>query len=129
MPVAILRPGDQRDLEVFSATALLDTGATVSGIGPHLISSLDLTSYGKNRLGSATDEVFADYYLFRLGLFKDAQLAADHPGPGDLPFIFDEIDGFSWSRQTDFDVILGMDVLSRCELFLNRAGVCRLTFG
>ena len=95
-----------------TATALLDTGATVSGIGPRVINQLALLTSGKNRLGSATDEAFVDYYLFRLGLFSTDQLLLDQLGPGDLPFLFDEIDGFSWSRATDFDVILGMDVVT-----------------
>lgn len=112
-----------------TATALLDTGATVSGVGPRIIRQLTLLSSGKNRLGSATDEAFVDYYLFRLGLFSTEQLQLDQLGPGDLPFLFDEIDGFSWSRQTDFDVILGMDVLSRCDLHLDRSGRCVLQFG
>lgn len=109
--------------------ALLDTGATVSGVGPKVIEALQLESYGKNRLGSATEEVFADYYLFRLGLLSTEQVQAHQPDPVDLPFLFDEIDGFSWSRQTDFDVILGMDVLSRCDIRLDRYGRCTISFG
>ena len=124
----MLRPGDHSDLRSISATALLDTGATVSGLGPRIIAALELESYGKNRLGSATDEVFVDYYLFRLDLFSDDQVRADQLGPGDLPFIFEEIDGFSWKRQTDFDVILGMDVLAQCDLAASRSGVCRISF-
>lgn len=129
LPVAALRPGNQSDLTFITATALLDTGATVSGIGPRIIDQLTLKTSGKNRLGSATEEAFVDYYLFRLGLFSSEQRYLDHLGPGDLPFIFEEIDGFSWRRQTDFDVILGMDVLSRCEVHLDRSGICRIQFG
>ena len=114
---------------MFTATALLDTGATVSGIGPRVIAGLGLKSYAKNRLGSATEERFVDCYLFRLGLFSTEQVALEQLGPGDLPFIFGDLDGFSWSRIADFDVILGMDVLSRCDLDISRAGRCTLTFG
>lgn len=129
LPVAVLRPGDQSDLNFITATALLDTGATVSGVGPRVIDQLALLTSGKNRLGSATDEVFVDYYLFRLGLFATDQLVLDQLGPGDLPFLFDEIDGFSWVRAMDFDVILGMDVLSRCDVTLDRRGRCQIRFG
>lgn len=129
LPVAVLKPGDLADLNYRLFTALLDTGATVSGIGPRVVDAFALRSYGKNRLGSATEEVFVSYYLFRLGLFSSEQLDAEQLGPADLPFLFEEIDGFSWARETDFDVILGMDVLSRCEVNLDRHGRCTLRFG
>lgn len=128
LPVAVLRPGEPADLTRFDATALLDTGATKSGIGPRPIRELGLKSYGKNRLRSATDEVFVEYYLFRIGLYTTEQLEANSLVSGDLPFIFDALDGFSWRRDGDFDVILGMDVLSLCDVNLSRDGSCRLIF-
>lgn len=125
----MLRPGGFSDLTIFTATALLDTGATVSGIGPQLIQRMQLRSYGKGRLGSVRDEAFADYFIFRLGLYSDEQIASPQSGPSDLPFLFDEIDGFSWMRPEKFEVLLGMDVLSRCDVTLNRHGHCRIGFG
>lgn len=129
LPVVVLRPGDFSDLELFTTMALVDTGATVSGIGPQLVDRLRLRSYGKNLIGSVRDEAFADYYLFRIGLFSDEQLVRRQNEPGDLPFIFDEIDGFSWPRPERFEVLLGMDVLSRCDVHLDRHGACRVQFG
>lgn len=46
--------------------------------------------------------------------------------------MFDDIDGFSWMGSIgseDFDVIIGVDILSQCELSLSRSGTCRLAFG
>lgn len=60
----------------FAATALLDTGATVSGIGPSVIETLNLRSHMKKRLLSATEEVFASYYLFRVGFYTSDQCTA-----------------------------------------------------
>jgi hypothetical protein len=129
-PVAILRPDSPTDLTSFAATALLDTGATVTGVGPRVIDTLGLESYGKKRLRSATDEVFVDYFLFRIGLFTTDQ-TVDPPTDraAILPFVIDEFDGFSWRRQADFDVIIGMDVLSRCDVSLDRGGKGRIAFG
>ncbi|MES2754850.1 MAG: hypothetical protein V4659_09315 [Pseudomonadota bacterium] len=101
---------------------MIDTGATVSGIGPRVVEALGLVSHGKNRLGSATEERLVDYYLFRLGLTTSV---TDAP---QWPFVFDRIDGFSWTRDTEFDVIMGMDVLTQCELRLVRDN-CTLAFG
>lgn len=129
LPVAILRPSTPSDLTTFAATALLDTGATVSGVGPRVIAELKLESYGKNRLRSATEEVFVDYYLFRVGLFTTEQMIGAPIGEASLPFVIDEVDGFSWGRHADFDVILGMEILGKCDVTLNRNGVCSIDFG
>ncbi len=128
LPLCVLRPGNPTDLTYFSATALLDTGATVSGLGPKPIQALGLESYGKNRLKSATDEKFVEYYVFRVGFLARSERAEDSHTPA-LPFTFDEIDGFSWSRFADFDVILGMDVLRKCDLSMDRDKRCVLRFG
>lgn len=128
--VVVLNAGDPNDLTSFPAVALLDTGATVSGIGPRMISGLGLESYGKNRLKSATDELFVSYYLFRLGLHgSDGEAAGAGADAPRLPYIFDDLDGFSWSRHAEFDVILGMDVLRQCDLSMDRSGHCSLRFG
>jgi len=71
----------------FAATALLDTGATASGIGPTVIAALDLRSHMKKRLRSATEEVFADYYLFRIGLYTSAQMANVAESIREWPFL------------------------------------------
>lgn len=119
----MFRPDNPVDFAGFEARALIDTGATVSGIGPRVVAALGLRSYGKKPLGSATEERMMDYYLFRLGFPADPQ------GQPSWPFIFERVDGFSWSRDTTFDVILGMDILLQCDLRLERAGRCRLNFG
>ena len=69
-----------------------------------------------------------DYYLFRLGFDLGDQADANGP-PLPLPYVFAEIDGFSWGRAADFDVILGMDILRQCDLDIRRDGRRRLAFG
>lgn len=128
-PVAILRPGSSSDITPYSATALLDTGATVSGIGPNVVQRLGLRTHGKKLLRSATEERFVAYYFFRVGFYTSEEIA--EPGRSDLalPYIFEDADGFSWTGTADFDVIIGMDILSQCEVRLDRSGRCRLLFG
>ena len=108
------------------ARALLDTGATVSGIGPRIVQALGLASHGKKRLKSATEEVFVDYFMFRIGFDVGETGFGD---PAQLPFVFEATDGFSWGRSAEFDVILGMDVLRQCDFAKDRAGLCKLRFG
>ncbi len=124
----VLKAAYPSDMASAPARALLDTGATVSGIGPRIIDELGLESYGKKRLKSATDEAFVDYYLFRLGFDVRSGRAEEEAIPH-LPFVFEELDGFSWGRSADFDVILGMDVIGACDLTMTRDGCCSLAFG
>lgn len=128
-PVRILRADSASDMTSFEATALLDTGATVSGIGPSVIEALDLRSHMKKRLLSATEEVFADYYLFRVGFHTTRQLERVEQAISEWPYLFPEIEGFSWMRRGDFDIIVGMDILSQCDVAISRQGECCLTFG
>lgn len=128
-PVAILRPTYSNDITAFSATALLDTGATVSGIGPRVVAALELESHGKKRLRSATEERFVAYYAFRVGFYTTEQvMEPDRIDPA-LPFVFEDVDGFSWIGSADFDVIIGIDILSQCEMRFDRSGRCLLKFG
>jgi Aspartyl protease len=120
--VAILGSRNPTDLTFFECVALLDTGATSSGIGPRVIRELGLRSHEKKLLSVATEMRMVEYFLFRVGLF---------PVGGDgvrssLPFVFAEIDGFSWVAAKTFDVILGMDVLSQCAFTLSRTGAWTL---
>lgn len=122
IPVAVLRSDDPADLTFVQGTALLDTGATSSGIGPRIVRELGLRSYAKRPLVVATEERLVDYFLFRLGFFAKG----DQPT---LPYIFAETDGFQIRAAGSFDVLLGMDVLKQCDLLLDRSGRWQLDFG
>lgn len=126
------RRGNRRYLfpvRVLGPENVLDTGATASGIGPKVIEALALRSHMKKRLLSATEEVFADYYLFRIGLYTSEQMARLEESITEWRFVFPEVEGFGWRRNGDFDVIIGMDVLSHCDVEMARSGTCRLQFG
>lgn len=127
LPVAVLASADPANIAYFDAIALLDTGATCSAISPPIISALALTSYEKRHLLVATEDRLVDYFQFRIGLFADEkQTFSSAPR---LPYIFDDLDGFATRTTSQFDVILGMDVLGQCDFNLSRAGGWTLTFG
>lgn len=128
-PVGILRPSRSGDITAISATALLDTGATVSGVGPRIVTELGLESHGKKRLRSATEERFVPYYLFRMGFYTTDQVFEPQRASLALPFVFEDVDGFGWTGSADFDVIVGMDVLSQCDIAFERTGRSRIRFG
>jgi hypothetical protein len=75
-------------------------------------------------LSSAQGEGQAERYLFRVGLAPSAE--EDVPN---FPYVFDEVMGFELTNSFQFDALLGMDILSQCDLELRRGGRCRLAFG
>jgi hypothetical protein len=123
LTVAILGSRNPSDLTHIQCKALLDTGATSSGIGPNIISKLSLRSHQKKPLSVATEMRMVDYYLFRVGFLDFATGSNAHP------YVFAETDGFSWMEQKSFDLILGMDVLNQCDLSVKRNGHWELVFG
>lgn len=126
LPVVVLKSDNPQDLTHFMATALLDTGASSSGLAPNIINSLGLRSIGKNNLVVATELRPVDYYIFRIGLFE---VKPDDSQSNKLPFIFAETTGFKINSQHNFDMILGMDVLSQCDFQMYRTGNWKLSFG
>lgn len=114
--VLILRPDPPSDLTSLSVRALLDTGATTSGVSRRIAEHLGLPSVGKRPVGTAGGLILVDRYLFRVGFATQ----------GGLPFIFDEIAGFELVEMTNFEAVLGMDVLGRCDFTMRRDGTCSL---
>ena len=86
---------------------------------------LGLIGRGKRPIGSAQGEGQAERYLFRIGLKPER--------PGDsapaFPFVFDEVIGFELANSFQFEALLGMDILARCDFTMRRDGVCILRFG
>jgi Aspartyl protease len=122
IPIAVLVSHNPHDLSFELFQALVDTGATASGLGPNVVDRLGLKSHGKRPLGSATEERQLPFYVFRLGLF-------DAGDTNKLPYIFGDLNGFGWPHRKDFDVILGMDVLSQCGLNMTSDARWSIRFG
>ncbi|MFL6863649.1 MAG: aspartyl protease family protein [Allosphingosinicella sp.] len=125
LPVLILRPFPVTDLAGEAATALLDTGSSVSGIASRVAERFGLRAMGKRPLLSAQGEGQVERYAFRIGLTADSRRAE----PPSFPFLFDEVIGIELTNAFEFDALLGMDILSRCDFSMSRSGVCRLDFG
>ena len=125
VPLLILRPSPTSDITHVRTAALLDTGATSTGIARRFAVELGLTGRGKKQLISAQGRGYAERYLFRVGLpIEQAGRSAEA-----FPFIFDEILGFELVDGSGIDAVLGMDILRRCDLSISRDGRCSLTFG
>jgi hypothetical protein len=121
LPCIILTPFPVTDLTGRDAIALLDTGSSVSGISQRLAEELDLVGMGKRPLKSAQGEGQVERYAFRLGL-QPSQV------PG-YPFVFEEVIGIELTNAFEFSALIGMDILSQCDIALKRSGECVLEFG
>jgi gag-polyprotein putative aspartyl protease len=119
LDILVLRPDPPSDLTSLSVRALLDTGATASAVGRATAEAMSLPSIGKRPIVTAGGTVMAEHYLFRAGFAQ----------PGGYPFVFDDLTGFELFNADRFDAVLGMDVLSRCDVLLYRDGRCHLDFG
>jgi hypothetical protein len=124
IPVSILAPAPASDLTSVPAQALVGTGSTTSGITRRIADRLGLVGRGKRPLSSAQGEGQVERYLFRVGITPTAENGAPN-----FPYVFDEVIGFELTNSFQFGALLGMDILSRCDLELRRDGRCRLAFG
>jgi len=127
LPVVLTNPdvanGTIRSVE---GQALLDTGATNSGITVRAAKALALKSHTKRPLSSAHGEQQTDRFLFRIGLLPDRESGDDSP---QFPFFFDEIEGFALLDSFRLEALIGMDILSQCDLEIDRRRNCTLRFG
>ncbi len=127
LPAVVLDIKNPNDLSFVAVTALLDTGATGGAISPTVVEKLNLAPYEKRYLKVATEDRLVNYYFYRIGLHPDnGQPGALTP---QLPYIFAEVDGFEMQKSADFDIIIGMNVLSQCDFRMTRNGNWALKFG
>jgi hypothetical protein len=121
LPCLILAPFPVTDLTGVEARALVDTGSSVSGVTSQLAQGIGLVGLGKRPLKSAQGEGQVERFAFRLGLRPD--------GEHGFPFVFDEVIGIELTNAFEFNALIGMDILSQCDLTIERTGQCRLVFG
>ncbi|WP_299321539.1 aspartyl protease family protein [Parasphingopyxis sp.] len=125
IPITILPPWPPDSLDGAETTALLDTGATTTGITPRIVDQLNLESLGKRPLGSARGDEQAERYLVRVGLVDQD----GDPNEPRFPYIFPEKMVFALKNSFRLDALVGMDILSECDFEMNRDGNCVLRFG
>jgi hypothetical protein len=124
LPVIVLAPFPVTDLTGSEATALIDTGSSVSGVSLAVANSLGLADLGKRPLKSAQGEGQVERYAFRIGVIADG--TGSEPA---FPFVFEEVIGIELTNAFEFNSLIGMDILSQCDFLSDRTGRCSLTFG
>jgi hypothetical protein len=108
--------------------ALLDTGATKTGLRPDLIAQLELSKRDRAPVQTANGTRLADMYLARLGLWpatSDEDL--EKKAAAELAYVLDR-EFLIQSLLPDFphQMLLGMDVLGMCEFHIYSSGSAEL---
>ena len=111
-----------------TVNALLDTGATKTGLRPDLLERLDLEKRDRAPVQTANGTRLTDLYLARLGLWPaEADDDLSMKVNSELPFILDK-EFLIQSLLPDFphEMLLGMDVLGMCEFRISGNGTAEL---
>lgn len=129
LPVAVM-PSTSAFNHSHSATvtALLDTGATKTGIRPDFVEMLGLAKRDRAPVQTANGTRLADLFLARLGLWPAEPSEDIHAKAGsELPYVLDR-EFLIQSLLPDFphEMLLGMDVLGMCEFHVFSKGVAEL---
>jgi hypothetical protein len=110
------------DLTFTEYTALIDTGALRTCVSEKVIADLQLKKHGRAEISNVKRAEMHWTYLFYVGIWPDIE--ADNPNwlGSTVIGIGDEIEGIDLGFNKFFDVLLGMDVISRGYLHIERDG-------
>ena len=98
-----------------SYKALVDTGATHTCISPNIAEKLALFPEGKKQVHSATHKTSAN--LYHVSFFIPIAKQTEQEFRVDTHAIFD-LEVTEIIQPANYDVLLGMDVLADCSLFI-----------
>ena len=99
--------------------ALLDTGATMSGLRREIADLLSLPRQGKMVITTPSGDHATRLYRVRIGLYPS----------GEHPYVLpDAYLAIQCSPGEAFDMLIGMDVIGRCDLQILSNGSGTLSF-
>ncbi len=105
-------------------TALIDTGALRTCVSEKVIADLRLKKHGRVEISNVKRAEMHWTYLFYVGVWPDNEDGI----PNTVIGIGDEIEGIDLGFNRFFDVLLGMDVITRGYLHIERDGKFELGF-
>lgn len=125
LPILISKLGPFEDFDPMPAIALIDTGATRSGVCQPIVQRLSLDQIGSTMLQAATDDRPVPIYFCWMAVACDEDASGDD-APSSRPVFFEAHKPLGFRASKSFDAVLGMDVLGQCDLHLERSGFCTL---
>ena len=120
LPVAILPSAAADNAQAAEVVdALIDTGATGTGLRPDVADTLKIPGRGKRLVLTANGDMLVPEYRIRIGFYCgdfDGQ-----PEPQGNPYVLEfGLLAHALREQFPYRLLIGMDVLSRCDLRLGR---------
>lgn len=128
MPVSILPPSPQPTGNFPLFKALIDTGATVTCISEQVASVVGLRPHGRTTVAGVAGLSTHNSYIFRLGFSADRPDNQSLPAVEAMYLLKLDILGAQIETTGDYDVLLGMDVLSTGQLVVNGSGTFSFAF-
>jgi hypothetical protein len=118
LPVAVLPSAAAENPQAIEVIdALIDTGATGTGLRPDVAAALNVPGRGKRRVVTANGDMLVPEYRVRIGFYCGN--FEGQPSPSGSPYVLEF--GLLVHALRDrfaYSMLIGMDVLSRCDLHL-----------
>ena len=108
--------------------ALIDTGAQLTCVTIKAVLTYGLSYFGKTMVRSARDERPHRVYLFYLGINCETNVVFDDVETTRSYYLLSQVQqAIQIPDNSQFDVIIGMNILSRCDFSITRHGDFTLT--
>lgn len=118
MPVFVGAPEYASAFSLIQTIALVDTGSTMTLVSSAIVRQLELMPLGKRQVIGIHGNTNKWEYRFRLALTQ-----TDDMNGSMVPFFLaEEILGADFEKLSQFDVLIGMDVLSKGTLTIRPDG-------
>lgn len=121
LPVAVLPSAAAENSQAIEVVdALIDTGATGTGLRPDIAATLNVPGRGKRRVVTANGDMLVPEYRVRIG-FYCGEFEGEPSSDGSSPYVLEF--GLLVHALRDhfaYPMLIGMDVLSSCDLNLRR---------
>lgn len=122
LPVAVLPSivaDNPHDLDL--TEALIDTGATGTGLRPDVANRLAIPGRGRRRVLTANGDILVPEYRIRLGFYPGIYTAEAQAPSGVMPYMLDlGLLAHALHEHFPYAMLIGMDVLQHCDLSIRR---------
>lgn len=129
IPVAILPSAVAANAsQIEIVEGLIDTGATGTGLRPDVAERLSLRGRGRRRILTANGDMLVPEYRLRIGFFPGCYEGSAEAPTTAFPVVLDfGILAHALRPIFPYALLIGMDVLHRCDLTINRDCTAKLT--
>lgn len=109
--------------------ALVDTGATGTGVRPDVPLKLGIGGRGRRLVSTANGDMLVPEFRIRLGFYPGTFDGLAEASTTAMPVVLDfGINAHALRDGFSYPLLIGMDILSQCDLAMSRNGQCSFVF-